>query len=202
MFLAIFQLARPNSTPVVGNPFFETSPMKTGGFGFSFGTPDKMESDKKYTCSVCAMTFSQEHNMLWHQRMHDVDKLGSEACTCDICGSKFPSLDMLARHINHQHTGSSSRSKSKKKLHKLHKQDTKLNDNICPICGICFGEQSQLLLHQCMINAKQYQCSFCGKTFHRTRSLQRHIRNHHPATEYQAYQNQIRHDINQNEDRK
>ncbi|XP_059126102.1 zinc finger protein 263 isoform X2 [Peromyscus eremicus] len=114
----------------------------------------KEQPKKLHLCPLCGKNFSNNSNVIRHQRIHAAEKL----CMDVECGEVFG---------GHPHFLSLHRTHIGEEAHK------------CLECGKCFSQNTHLTRHQrTHTGEKPYQCSVCGKSFSCNSNLHRHQRTH------------------------
>ncbi|KAG3259075.1 zinc finger protein 263 isoform X3 [Ictidomys tridecemlineatus] len=116
--------------------------------------PKELQPKKLHLCPLCGKNFSNNSNLIRHQRIHAAEKL----CMGVECGEVFG---------GHPHFMSLHRAHLGEEAHK------------CLECGKCFSQNTHLTRHQrTHTGEKPYQCSVCGKSFSCNSNLHRHQRTH------------------------
>ncbi|ERE67650.1 zinc finger protein [Cricetulus griseus] len=114
----------------------------------------KEQPKKLHLCPLCGKNFSNNSNLIRHQRIHAAEKL----CMDVECGEVFG---------GHPHFLSLHRTHIGEEAHK------------CLECGKCFSQNTHLTRHQrTHTGEKPYQCNVCGKSFSCNSNLHRHQRTH------------------------
>ncbi|XP_031216562.1 zinc finger protein 263 isoform X2 [Mastomys coucha] len=114
----------------------------------------KEQPKKLHLCSLCGKNFSNNSNLIRHQRIHAAEKL----CMDVECGEVFG---------GHPHFLSLHRTHVGEEAHK------------CLECGKCFSQNTHLTRHQrTHTGEKPFQCNVCGKSFSCNSNLNRHQRTH------------------------
>ncbi|XP_021488109.1 zinc finger protein 263 isoform X2 [Meriones unguiculatus] len=114
----------------------------------------KEQPKKLHLCPLCGKNFSNNSNLIRHQRLHAAEKL----CMDVDCGEVFG---------GHPHFLS------------LHKTQVGEEAHKCLECGKCFSQNTHLIRHQrTHTGEKPYQCNVCGKSFSCNSNLHRHQRTH------------------------
>ncbi|EDL96324.1 zinc finger protein 263 (predicted), isoform CRA_d [Rattus norvegicus] len=114
----------------------------------------KEQPKKLHLCALCGKNFSNNSNLIRHQRIHAAEKL----CMDVECGEVFG---------GHPHFLSLHRTHVGEEAHK------------CLECGKCFSQNTHLTRHQrTHTGEKPFQCNVCGKSFSCNSNLNRHQRTH------------------------
>ncbi|KAM7147173.1 zinc finger protein 263 isoform 3-T4 [Molossus nigricans] len=118
------------------------------------GRPKELQPKKLHLCSLCGKNFSNNSNLIRHQRIHAAERL----CMGVECGEIFGgSPHFLSLH----------RARFGEEAHK------------CLECGKSFSQNTHLTRHQrTHTGEKPYQCNICGKSFSCNSNLHRHQRTH------------------------
>ncbi|XP_036885867.1 zinc finger protein 263 isoform X3 [Sturnira hondurensis] len=144
--------------------------------------PKELQRKKLHLCALCGKNFSNNSNLIRHQRIHAAERLcmgvecseifrgsphflslhrahvGEEAHKCLECGKSFSQNTHLTRH-QRTHTGEKPYQ--------------------CNVCGKSFSCNSNLHRHQrTHTGEKPYKCSECGEIFAHSSNLLRHQRIH------------------------
>ncbi|XP_048187674.1 zinc finger protein 263 isoform X3 [Perognathus longimembris pacificus] len=118
------------------------------------GQPKELQPKKLHLCPLCGKNFSNNSNLIRHQRIHAAERL----CMGVECGEIFG---------GHPHFLSLHRGHLGEEAHK------------CLECGKCFSQNTHLTRHQrTHTGEKPYQCNVCGKSFSCNSNLHRHQRTH------------------------
>ena len=99
---------------------------------------------KSNACDVCKKYFKTKSSLNIHKRSHSGDK----PYVCDVCKKSFSQKGTLTRHML-VHSG--------KKEFQWH------------VCGKYFSQKDDLKTHLIIhtLNAKQFKCDLCDKSFTR-----------------------------------
>ncbi|XP_036136182.1 zinc finger protein 263 isoform X2 [Molossus molossus] len=118
------------------------------------GRPKELQPKKLHLCPLCGKNFSNNSNLIRHQRIHAAERL----CMGVECGEIFGgSPHFLSLH----------RARFGEEAHK------------CLECGKSFSQNTHLTRHQrTHTGEKPYQCNICGKSFSCNSNLHRHQRTH------------------------
>ncbi|KAM3912743.1 uncharacterized protein RB166_018187 isoform 2-T2 [Leptodactylus fuscus] len=134
--------------------------------------------ENPFLCSRCGKCFSEQSDLLKHQKIHLVKKPYS----CSECGKCFRSKSSLNDHFR-VHTGEKPFSCTEcgkqfsKKSRVLDHQRVHTGEKpfSCSECGKLFSKKSRLLDHQKIHTGEQlFSCSECGKRFTQKSALFRH----------------------------
>ncbi|KFO24781.1 Zinc finger protein 263 [Fukomys damarensis] len=118
------------------------------------GPPKELQPKKLHLCPLCGKNFSNNSNLIRHQRIHAAERL----CMGVECSEIFS---------GHPHFLSLHRAHLGEEAHK------------CLECGKCFSQNTHLTRHQrTHTGEKPYQCNVCGKSFSCNSNLHRHQRTH------------------------
>ncbi|KAM4819983.1 zinc finger protein 263 isoform 3-T3 [Thomomys bottae] len=118
------------------------------------GQAKDLQPKKLHLCPLCGKNFSNNSNLIRHQRIHAAERL----CMGVECGEIFS---------GHPHFVSLPRGHLGEEAHK------------CLECGKCFSQNTHLTRHQrTHTGEKPYQCNVCGKSFSCNSNLHRHQRTH------------------------
>ncbi|XP_023567575.1 zinc finger protein 263 isoform X2 [Octodon degus] len=118
------------------------------------GPPKELQPKKLHLCPLCGKNFSNNSNLIRHQRIHAAERL----CMDVECSEIFS---------GHPHFLSLHRAHLGEEAHK------------CLECGKCFSQNTHLTRHQrTHTGEKPYQCNVCGKSFSCNSNLHRHQRTH------------------------
>ncbi|XP_029803341.1 zinc finger protein 263 isoform X2 [Suricata suricatta] len=118
------------------------------------GRPKELQPKKLHLCPLCGKNFSNNSNLIRHQRIHTAERL----CVGVECGEVFGGnphfLSLRGAHAGEE----------------AHK---------CLECGKSFSQNTHLTRHQrTHTGEKPYQCNVCGKSFSCNSNLHRHQRTH------------------------
>ncbi|XP_061750661.1 zinc finger protein 568-like isoform X2 [Nerophis ophidion] len=114
----------------------------------------KVSGKTRFSCSVCAKSFSRRSNFTQHMRTHT----GEKPFSCSICGKSFSQKSHLPEHMT-THTG--------EKMFK------------CSVCGKRFSNKRGLTEHlRTHTGEKPFKCSVCNKSFSQRTNLTQHNRTH------------------------
>lgn len=130
------------------------------------------QAERVYMCLVCRKIFKEKDKLLIHEiSEHAVETKKDEEYVatikkyrkrevhkCAECGTSFPGLKPLKRHIREYHIPA---------------------ENICEYCGAHYKIKSQLDVHRRLhTDEKPFSCSVCNESFHFKKALKRHKRIH------------------------
>ncbi|XP_052615163.1 zinc finger protein 263 isoform X2 [Peromyscus californicus insignis] len=114
----------------------------------------KEQPKKLHLCPLCGKNFSNNSNVIRHQRIHAAEKLCMDVECSEVFGGHPHFLSLHRTHVGEE----------------AHK---------CLECGKCFSQNTHLTRHQrTHTGEKPYQCSVCGKSFSCNSNLHRHQRTH------------------------
>ncbi|KAM4034767.1 LOW QUALITY PROTEIN: uncharacterized protein ACNLHF_021456 [Anomaloglossus baeobatrachus] len=148
----------------------------------SFVKHQKMQTEKRFSCSKCERYFNQKSYLVRHERIHN----GKKPYSCSECGKCFVQKSGLVAH-KRRHTGEKPFSclecgkcfGHKTNLVEHQKIHTGEKPFSCLECGKCFVQKSSLVKHQTIhTGEKPFSCSECGKCFGRKSILVTHKRSH------------------------
>ncbi|XP_064075971.1 zinc finger protein 182-like isoform X11 [Vanessa tameamea] len=110
----------------------------------------------QFSCDICSKIFLIKSKLIQHKsRVH----LKEKSITCEICGFKVFSKDLLKRHM-------------------VKHDDSRPFQ--CEICKKAFQRKKTLDFHRRIhTNDRRYVCKDCGKAFVQVTSLKLHLRVHH-----------------------
>ncbi|XP_002722814.2 zinc finger protein 263 isoform X1 [Oryctolagus cuniculus] len=109
---------------------------------------------KLHLCPLCGKNFSNNSNLIRHQRIHAAERLCVGVECSDLFGGNPHFLSLHRAHLGEE----------------AHK---------CLECGKCFSQNTHLTRHQrTHTGEKPYQCNICGKSFSCNSNLHRHQRTH------------------------
>ncbi|KAM9058899.1 zinc finger protein 263 isoform 3-T3 [Megaptera novaeangliae] len=118
------------------------------------GRPKELRPKKLHLCPLCGKNFSNNSNLIRHQRIHAAERLCMGVGRAEIFGRNPPFLSLHRAHLGEE----------------AHK---------CPECGKSFSQNTHLTRHQrTHTGEKPYQCNECGKSFSCNSNLHRHQRTH------------------------
>uniref|UniRef100_A0A8C5JXR6 Zinc finger protein 263 n=1 Tax=Jaculus jaculus TaxID=51337 RepID=A0A8C5JXR6_JACJA len=114
----------------------------------------KEQLKKLHLCPLCGKNFSNNSNLIRHQRIHAAEKLCMDIECSEVFGGHPHFLSLHRAHLGED----------------AHK---------CLECGKCFSQNTHLTRHQrTHTGEKPYQCNVCGKSFSCNSNLHRHQRTH------------------------
>lgn len=115
-----------------------------------------------FQCEVCNRIFSNLRLFRIHKRMHYPQ---SKLWTCETCGKRYSSRNLLEEHIN-THTG--------------------IRPYVCKTCGKDFASKYTYKAHEKTheVRPRPFQCSHCPKSFLSQQNLTQHERTHSGIKEY------------------
>ncbi|XP_062036452.1 zinc finger protein 263 isoform X3 [Lepus europaeus] len=118
------------------------------------GRPKEVQPKKLHLCPLCGKNFSNNSNLIRHQRIHAAERLCVGVECNDLFGGNPHFLSLHRAHLGEE----------------AHK---------CLECGKCFSQNTHLTRHQrTHTGEKPYQCNICGKSFSCNSNLHRHQRTH------------------------
>ncbi|XP_062954976.1 zinc finger protein 263 isoform X1 [Cynocephalus volans] len=118
------------------------------------GRPKELQPKKLHLCPLCGKNFSNNSNLIRHQRIHAAERLCMGVECSEIFGGSSHFLSLHRAHLGDE----------------AHK---------CLECGKCFSQNTHLTRHQrTHTGEKPYQCNICGKSFSCNSNLHRHQRTH------------------------
>ncbi|XP_055096920.1 zinc finger protein 263 isoform X4 [Symphalangus syndactylus] len=122
--------------------------------GRELGRPKELQPKKLHLCPLCGKNFSNNSNLIRHQRIHAAERLCMGMDCSEIFGGNPRFLSLHRAHLGEE----------------AHK---------CLECGKCFSQNTHLTRHQrTHTGEKPYQCNICGKCFSCNSNLHRHQRTH------------------------
>ncbi|XP_047569699.1 zinc finger protein 263 isoform X2 [Lutra lutra] len=118
------------------------------------GRPKELQLKKLHLCPLCGKNFSNNSNLIRHQRIHAAERLCMGVGCGEIFGGNPHFLSLHRAHLGEE----------------THK---------CLECGKSFSQNTHLTRHQrTHTGEKPYQCNVCGKSFSCNSNLHRHQRTH------------------------
>ncbi|XP_075420489.1 zinc finger protein 263 isoform X1 [Tenrec ecaudatus] len=118
------------------------------------GRIKELQPKKLHLCPLCGKNFSNNSNLIRHQRIHAAERLCMGVDCGDIFGGSPHFLSLHRAHLGEE----------------AHK---------CLECGKSFSQHTHLTRHQrTHTGEKPYQCTVCGKSFSCNSNLHRHQRTH------------------------
>ncbi|KAM9724940.1 zinc finger protein 263 isoform 3-T3 [Dama dama] len=118
------------------------------------GRPKELQPKKLHLCPLCGKNFSNNSNLIRHQRIHAAERLCMGVECAEIFGGNPHFLSLHRAHLGEE----------------AHK---------CLECGKSFSQNTHLTRHQrTHTGEKPYQCNVCGKSFSCNSNLHRHQRTH------------------------
>ncbi|KAM5330194.1 zinc finger protein 263 isoform 3-T3 [Glossophaga mutica] len=118
------------------------------------GQPKELQRKKLHLCPLCGKNFSNNSNLIRHQRIHAAERLCVGVECSEIFGGNPHFLSLHRAHLGEE----------------AHK---------CLECGKSFSQNTHLTRHQrTHTGEKPYQCNVCGKSFSCNSNLHRHQRTH------------------------
>ncbi|XP_032705975.1 zinc finger protein 263 isoform X2 [Lontra canadensis] len=118
------------------------------------GQPKELQLKKLHLCPLCGKNFSNNSNLIRHQRIHAAERLCMGVGCGEIFGGNPHFLSLHRAHLGEE----------------AHK---------CLECGKSFSQNTHLTRHQrTHTGEKPYQCNVCGKSFSCNSNLHRHQRTH------------------------
>ena len=127
---------------------------------------------KEYSCKYCDKAFVWKHNMLKHQKRHLIDA----QLTCTVCDFEASDKEMLEKHVNGNHSKTSSspyKNKTSNLKRKLLTPKSKVNqDNL----GIF---SAKLDVGTDSMQAQKFTCKYCDQQFAWSMKLRKHVQKVH-----------------------
>ncbi|XP_012373980.1 zinc finger protein 263 isoform X2 [Dasypus novemcinctus] len=118
------------------------------------GRPKELQPKKLHLCPLCGKNFSNNSNLIRHQRIHAAERLCVGTECGELLGGNPHFLSLHRAHLGEE----------------AHK---------CLECGKSFSQNTHLTRHQrTHTGEKPYQCNVCGKSFSCNSNLHRHQRTH------------------------
>nr|XP_031303511.1 zinc finger protein 263 isoform X2 [Camelus dromedarius] len=118
------------------------------------GRPKELQPKKLHLCPLCGKNFSNNSNLIRHQRIHAAERLCMGVECAEIFGGNPHLLSLHRAHLGEE----------------AHK---------CLECGKSFSQNTHLTRHRrTHTGEKPYQCNVCGKSFSCNSNLHRHQRTH------------------------
>ncbi|XP_039741057.1 zinc finger protein 263 isoform X1 [Pteropus medius] len=118
------------------------------------GPPKQLQLKRLHLCPLCGKNFSNNSNLIRHQRIHAAERLCMGVECSEIFGGNPHFLSLHKAHLGEE----------------AHK---------CLVCGKSFSQNTHLIRHQrTHTGEKPYQCKVCGKSFSCNSNLHRHQRTH------------------------
>ncbi|XP_054628102.1 zinc finger protein 436-like isoform X1 [Dunckerocampus dactyliophorus] len=142
----------------------------------------KKTGKKRFTCSVCAKSFSQRTNFTRHMRTHT----GEKPFACSVCGQRFSQKFTMLSHMT-THTGEkpfncsvcAQRFSRNSNMVRHMRTHTAEKPFACSVCGQRFSYQSNIVPHMRKhTGEKPFACSVCGKNFVHKANMVSHMRKH------------------------
>ncbi|XP_049624406.1 zinc finger protein 263 isoform X1 [Suncus etruscus] len=131
----------------------EQSLLGTTGYR-ELGRPKELQPKKLHLCPMCGKNFSNNSNLVRHQRIHAAERLCMGVECSELFGGNPHFLSLHRAHLGEE----------------AHK---------CLECGKSFSQNTHLTRHQrTHTGEKPYQCNVCGKSFSCNSNLHRHQRTH------------------------
>ena len=141
----------------------------------------------EWRCDICGQYLKTKGNLHKHRKRH------TDGCKypCKKCDRSFPFLNLLERHVRHDHLKVEKRGKCCKlcrstimdmELHlaKRHSQHVHKEMYQCSTCGQAFKHKNNLRHHEnTHLDVKPYRCDTCQRTFAQKGQLNTHIRTVH-----------------------
>ncbi|KAM3912741.1 uncharacterized protein RB166_018186 [Leptodactylus fuscus] len=110
--------------------------------------------EKPFSCAECGKSYAQKSGLFEHQKLHT----GKKPFSCSDCGRCFTRKSSLVEH-GRIHTGE--------------------KPFVCLECGKCFTYKSGLSEHEKIHTGERpFSCSVCGKCFNKRAVLVNHLRTH------------------------
>ncbi|XP_073537980.1 uncharacterized protein [Phyllobates terribilis] len=152
------QISLKTKKPITHSEYGNSFPLETSA------KHEKIQTEKRFSCSECGKYFNQKSFLVTHQRIHT----GEKPFSCSECGKCFTQKSHLVTHQK-VHTGE----KSHQRTHSGEKPYS------CSECGKCYGQKSNLDTHQrTHTGEKPFSCSECGKCYGQKSHLDTHQRTH------------------------
>ncbi|XP_061880537.1 oocyte zinc finger protein XlCOF22-like isoform X2 [Entelurus aequoreus] len=142
----------------------------------------RVSGKTRFSCSVCAKSFSRRSNFTQHMRTHT----GEKPFSCSICGKRFSQKSHLPEHMT-THTGEKifhcsacgKRFSNKRGLTEHIRTHTGEKPFNCLVCNKSFSQRSNLTQHnRTHTGEKPFNCFDCGKSFSQKSNLTEHMKVH------------------------
>ena len=140
-------------------PCCDFTSMKTQQLYIHIDNHHPEHADKKFVCDKCGENFIYESSLKHHENSRcklSVNN-GTKPHLCTSCGSRFPTINELKRHIDSVHE--------------------KLKPFKCTVCDQCFSRKSHMNTHMATVHEgqKPFKCDICETRFTSKSSLKQHI---------------------------
>lgn len=128
----------------------------------------KVTTEYERTCKLCnEPTFSSMRRFYIHLREQHP---GEKTFTCDICGTKLTTKDLLYTHMRDRHSGGGRKHQ-------------------CQFCAKLFFSVRELVGHEKIhLNVRSYVCKLCGKAFNQKTILNNHLKSKVHNADYKSLQ--------------
>lgn len=145
---------------------------------------------RRYKCDNCEHSFLTPRGLKNHKQIHLRPK--EKHISCNLCGTKYASLDSKRSHDRYFHTMSASfkcmicsASYSSMPYLRRHmvkhtgERSVKTYECTYPACEKTYSSKINLAEHLAVHEEKKFDCSLCDRTYLNSGSLRRHVDHFH-----------------------